>query len=143
MQRWIGVDVGEARVGLAVSDPLGTIALPHATVSAKTAVAEIVALCAEHEANVVIGWPLELSGQAGRAARRVDRFIEALEHAAAAAQLSIEVQRRDERLTTGLAATLLAEAEVFGKRRKGAVDQVAATQILQGFLDERRDDEAE
>ena len=138
VERWVGVDFGASRVGLALSDEAGRLALPHATVAADAAVDAIVQLCAEHDAAVVIGWPLELSGKEGRATQRVARFIEALEQAAADAALTVAIHRRDERLTTGLAEALLSEASVYGKRRKGAVDQLAATQILQGYLDERR-----
>lgn len=141
--RYIGVDVGAARVGLALSDEGGTFALPHDTAAASDAVAMIVDLVEQHSAAVVIGWPLELSGEEGRAARRVEKFIAALEQQADEHGLELTVYKRDERLTTGLANKLLDEAEVWGKKRKGVVDQVAAVQILQAFLDEVRNSSAE
>lgn len=137
--RWIGVDVGEARVGLAMSDETGSFALPQQTAAAHDAVTVIVDLAAEHAAGVVVGWPLELSGRTGRATRRVELFVTQLEQEAAARGLELRIHKRDERLTTGLAHSLLDEAEVWGKKRKGVVDQVAAVQILQAFLEERAD----
>lgn len=134
--RWIGVDVGDARVGLAVSDPETGLALPLRTVPAAGAIREIVDLVEELNAGVVVGWPLELTGREGRAAARVRRFVEALEDGIAERGLSVEVHRTDERLTTGLAEALLDEAGVHGRKRKSVVDQVAAVQILQSFLEE-------
>lgn len=132
----IGVDVGQARVGVAVSED-GRLAVPHATLPAADAPARIVELMANLEtALVVLGWPLELSGREGLATRRVEQFIERLEAAAETLGHEIEVHLRDERLTTGLADVLLDDAGIRGRKRKDVVDQVAATQILQAFLDE-------
>ena len=139
-KRWVGVDVGTARVGLALSDESNSFALPHATAPAKDAIADIVTLCAQHEAGVVVGWPLEMSGREGRATQRVANFLQRLEQAAQSAGLELDVRRRDERLTTGLAEALLSEASIYGKKRKQVVDQVAAVQILQGFLEETKGD---
>ena len=137
-QAWVGVDVGSVRVGVAVAED-GTFAVPHATMPADDAPAGIVALLESlGVTNVVVGWPLELSGREGFAVRRVQLFIDRLEKEAAGRELVLNLKLRDERLTTGLADRLLDDAGVRGKKRKGVVDQVAATQILQAFLDELR-----
>ena len=133
---WIGVDVGTVRVGVAVARE-GGLAVPHGTFDASEAVERLVDLLVELDTpNVVVGWPLELSGREGLAARRVAAFVEGLERAAVAREHAVNVNLRDERLTTGLAEALLDDAGVHGRKRKGVVDQVAATQILQAFLDE-------
>ncbi len=134
--RWIGVDVGDARVGLAVSDESGRFVLPHETARAADAVDTIVSLADELQAGVVVGWPLEMSGREGRATQRVAVFVAALEQEAAVRGLTLTIHKRDERLTTGLAETLLDAAGVWGSKRKGVVDQEAAVQILQNFLEE-------
>ena len=135
--RWIGVDVGDARVGIAITDDGVGMALPHATVAADEAVREIVDLVAEHDAGIVIGWPLQLDGSTGRATRKVEVFIEKLETEATSRGIELTIEKRDERLTTSLAEQLLSEAGVYGKRRKQVVDQLAAVQILKAFLEER------
>ncbi len=134
----IGVDVGTRRIGIAVSED-GGLALPHATLDADTATEAIVALVVERDAStIVIGWPLELDGREGRATRNVARFLERLEKALTEEGIEPEIVRYDERLTTSAAQALLSEADVYGSRRKKVVDQVAATQILQNYLDENR-----
>jgi len=135
--RYLGVDVGEARVGLALSDESAGFALPHDTAAASEAVEAILDLVERYDTALVIGWPLEMSGAAGRATHRVEKFIDKLEQQADRRGLDLTIYKRDERLTTGLANKLLDEADVWGKKRKGVVDQVAAVQILQAFLEER------
>lgn len=115
------------------------MALPHETAPARDAAQKILALVSEYDAGIVVGWPLELTGREGRATQRVSLFLERLEDAAEKAGLELTVEKRDERLTTGLATSLLDEAGVYGRKRKAVVDQVAATQILQSFLEEGRD----
>lgn len=137
--RYIGVDVGERRVGLAVSDDSGRMALPHDTVTPQDAPARIVVLAAEIEAEaVVVGWPLNMDGTEGRATRTVQRFIDRVDMAMAQAGVELPVERWDERLTTTAAENLLLESDMSRRRRKKVIDQVAATQILQGYLDSLR-----
>jgi putative Holliday junction resolvase len=136
-QTVLGVDVGTRRVGVAVSDEGCQFALPHATFDSSDAPERIVELARERGSTLaVVGWPLELDGSEGRATRNVTRFIERLEKAADDAQIELEIATYDERLTTSAAHNLLGEAAVYGARRKAVVDQVAATQILQNYLDE-------
>jgi len=138
--RALGVDLGERRIGLALSDDRRTVATPHSVLARSTSRAddhrEIVA--AAHDAGatvVVVGLPLSLSGATGPAARAVLAEVDEL-RAAAGEQLSIVVH--DERLTTLVAEQALREARMRRDARKRVVDKVAATVMLQSFLDTAR-----
>ena len=134
--RVLGVDFGERRVGLALSDPLGITAQPLVTLqiaSLTQAVEEVARVAREEEAVlVVVGYPLLLSGEAGALARRVERFAVALE-----AALGIPVLKWDERLSSVQASRVVREE---GKRRapRGREDRVAASLILAAYLDRER-----
>ena len=134
--RILGLDVGERRVGIAVSDPTGTVARPLRVLmrgSREEDFAAIAALVAEHDVGlVVVGQPLSLDGTEGPQARRVARYAEAL-----AAGLGVEVVLWDERYTTVRAHEILAQRSKR-KRRAGTggeVDSIAAAVILQSYLD--------
>lgn len=139
MSRSVGLDVGTRRIGVAVSDEQGSFAMPHSTVDARdrqAAVEAIRRIVDERDARaVVVGWPLNMDGSEGRATRRVGKLVERLEAALDEAGLHPEIVRWDERLTTTAAESMLVEADVTRRRRKDVVDQIAATHILQGYLD--------
>ncbi len=127
-------------MGVAVSDPFGSMALPLETVDGrdvKKATRRIAAIVAEYEAvGVVLGWPVEMSGREGRATKVVAAFEAELERALRGLTLSsVVLHRWDERLTTTAAEALLIESDVSRAKRKETVDQIAAAHILQGFLD--------
>jgi putative holliday junction resolvase len=132
--RVLGLDVGDRRIGVALSDETGVLASPLPTlarVGPKKDVKAVAALVREHgAAAIVIGLPLHLDGRLGSQARKVQAFGDALKPAA-----GVPVHYRDERLTTVEAEHILAERDVHWQRRKGLVDQVAAVLILQEFLD--------
>ena len=132
--RTIGLDVGEARTGVALSDPLGLIASPYETIQVKSprADAEAVrALVEEQEAvRIVVGVPLNMQGEVGPQAEKVLEFVDVLKET-----IDIEVVTIDERFSTAAANRSLIESGIKGKRRKRVVDQVAAQQILQLYLD--------
>jgi putative Holliday junction resolvase len=133
----MGLDLGAARIGVAVSDEDRRIAIAIGTVhtGAPKDLRSIAALVRENGvATVVVGEPLMMSGQAGEAARHAREFADALR-----AVLDIPVELVDERLTTVEAERRLAGAGVDARRRRGVVDQVAATVILQAYLDARRE----
>ncbi|MBB5825659.1 Holliday junction resolvase RuvX [Micromonospora carbonacea] len=140
----LGVDVGQVRVGVARSDPHGVLATPLVTLArdltaAEDAVpgdmAEIVALIAEHECvEVVVGLPVNLSGQHGPAARNVKAYADRLADVIA----PVPVTLTDERMSTVVASRRLAERGVRGKRQRAVVDQAAAVEILQSWLDAQR-----
>ena len=135
-QKIMGIDVGTVRVGIAMSDAAIGIAHPRETLAAADAVEEVVVLVdAESVTTIVIGWPLHLDGSEGLATRRVEKFEARLVEALGGRE--IELIRWDERLTTTAAENFLIGADVSRSRRKEVVDQIAATHILQGWLDSR------
>ena len=134
--RVLGLDLGAARIGVAVSDEDRRVAVAVGTVrtGAPTDLRSIAALVRAHGVTtVVVGEPLLMSGEAGEAARHARAFADALR-----AVVDVPVELFDERLTTVEAERRLADAGVGGRRRRGVVDQVAATVILQAYLDARR-----
>jgi len=136
-RRILALDVGERRIGVAVSDPTGTIARPVCTLlraSRAEDFAAIGALVAEHDVRlVIVGRPLTLRGEVGPQARQVERYAQALAEA-----LPVPVQMWDERYSTASAEEILQQVRRKGKRRgrdQAGVDAVAAAVILQAFLD--------
>jgi putative Holliday junction resolvase len=134
--RRLGVDVGDARIGVALCDPGGLIATPLVTVPATaTSVQQLVALALEHEVvEVVVGLPRSLSGREGPAAEKVRSYAGRL----AQALHPVPLRLVDERLTTVTAERVLRERGKKGQRRRAVVDQVAAVEILQSALDGER-----
>lgn len=136
--RILGLDPGERRIGIAISDPTGTLAHPLQTLvrgSREEDFAAIAALVVEHDVElVVVGWPLSLDGTEGPQARRVARYTDAL-----AACLPVPVVSWDERFTTAAADEILRQIRGRkGRRRaraRGQVDAIAAAVILQSYLD--------
>jgi putative holliday junction resolvase len=140
--RRLGVDVGSVRIGVAVSDAQGLMAVPVQTVArGRGDLAQLVALAAEHAAvEVVVGLPVTMGGAHGPAADAVADFAAALGGALAASQRTgpVPVRLVDERLTTASAHRALAGAGMGGRRRRSVVDQSAAVMILQTALDAER-----
>ncbi len=135
--RALGVDLGSRRIGLALSDPTGSVATPHRVLERSGDPAAdrrtITAIAREADADrIVVGLPLSLSGEAGPAARAVLEEVEALRAEAGA---GMRVETHDERLSTVSAERGLREAGVPGRRRREMVDAVAATIMLQSYLD--------
>ena len=129
----LALDVGEKRIGIAVSDPGGTFAFPQATLertNVRDDVATIVALAAERAARtIVVGEPLTLAGTRALAAEKMDAFVAHLARA-----FDGRIERVDERMTTAAAQRALIGADVSRARRKKVVDQVAAALILETYL---------
>ena len=142
--RRLGVDVGKVRVGVALSDPDGVLATPLATVardmgaaadSVPADIAELVRLVTENEAvQVVVGLPVRLDGSEGAAAIDIRAYAERLARAVG----HVPVVLADERMSTVVATRRLAERGVRGKRQRAVVDQAAAVEILQSWLDAQR-----
>jgi putative Holliday junction resolvase len=137
---WIGVDVGTVRVGVARSDPGGILATPVATLTRDVRnnadLAELAALVLEYEAvGVVVGLPRTLAGREGSSAEMAREYAAAL----AEAIRPVPVEHVDERLTTVSAQRKLLQGGVRGSRAKRAViDQAAAVELLQHWLDSHR-----
>lgn len=135
MSRILGLDVGEKRIGVALSDPTGTFASPLVVLDATGAglLKEIGALCRTHGAGlVVIGLPLRLDGAEGPAVVKVRAFAEKLR-----ATLSLPIEFWDERLSTVTAERCLIEGGTRRADRKAVVDKLAAQIVLQHYLDSR------
>lgn len=135
--RVLGLDVGDRRIGIALSDSLGFTAQPLAVLNRRAATADAEAVCAlveRHQAEqVVIGLPLTMAGARGPQAKKVEAFADTLRR-----RLSVPIRLVDERLTTVQGERALKEAGATRRRRKQLIDQVAAQLILQQFLDTQR-----
>jgi len=135
--RLLGLDLGEARIGLALSDPLGLTAQPFETlerVGARRDLQRLVELIRERGVTtVVVGLPLRLSGEEGPAAKSARSFARRL----AGRLEGVDVELWDERLTTALAERTMISGRVRRARRRERVDTVAAALILQSYLDAR------
>ena len=135
--RSMALDVGERRIGVAVSDPLGLLARALTTISRQNtaqAVAAIVALLEEWTpTTLVVGLPRNMDDTLGPQAERVQAFARALEP-----HLSIPLVFWDERLSTVSASEILQEQGVRAQDQKGRLDAVAAAVILQEYLDAQR-----
>lgn len=131
--RTICLDVGEKRIGVAVSDALDLTAQGVETIWVKgiqNDVKRVCEICAQYETtHILCGLPLNMDGSEGFQAQRVRKLAEALE------QQGFEVRFQDERMTTKMARSVLLEADVSRARRKDNIDKLAATYILQSFMD--------
>ncbi len=129
----VALDVGERRIGVAVSDPSGTFAFPHDTIertNVRDDVARIVAIAAERGATtIVIGEPLTLAGKRGVASEKMDAFVAHVTRA-----FGGRIARVDERLTTAAVQKSLIGADVSRGKRKSVVDKLAAAMILETYL---------
>lgn len=132
----LGLDPGDARIGVARSDPSGFLATPVETVrQGSGAISRIVRLVRDEEAvEVVVGLPRSLSGGEGPAAARVRQFATRL----ALCVAPVPVRLVDERLTTVSAEAMLRDRGKKGQARRAVVDQAAAVMILQHALDTER-----
>jgi putative Holliday junction resolvase len=135
--RILAVDPGTKRVGLALSDPSGTIATALATVEAEpssTLAARLASIAKEHEAErVIVGLPRRLDGSRGPEAASAERLAAEIR-----AAVGLPVETVDERLTTAAAERSLIEGGVSREKRRQAIDRVAATILLQSHLDRRK-----
>lgn len=134
----LGVDVGQARVGLAASDGAGILAHPVATLARDEAGGGDLEQIAREARDrgavaVVVGLPRSLSGEEGVAAQAARRYAVALQR-----RVEVPVRLWDERLTTVDAHRVLRDSGVPGRAQRGVVDQAAAVLILQAALDARR-----
>jgi len=134
----VGVDLGERRIGVAVSDGTGTLATPRCTIERsgddaadRSALASVVQEVGAR--RVVVGMPLSLNGRRGPAARAAQ--ADADELAKVLAPLGVTVETFDERLTTVSATRSLRDAGRRGRAQRARIDQSAAAVLLQAWLD--------
>ena len=134
--RILGLDVGDRRIGVAISDPLGITAQQLTVLERRSRpkdVAAVTSLVEQHQAErIVVGLPLTLRGEHGPQAHKVTAFVEALRR-----RVTIPIQAVDERLTTAQGERALIALDVSRRKRKAVIDRVAAQLILQQYLDSR------
>jgi putative Holliday junction resolvase len=134
----LALDVGERRIGLAISDPGESFSLPLRTLERTESLHDdlqaIVDAAREYGAHViVVGDPVSLSGERGIAAQKMDDFVRVLAKA-----YDGTIERVDERMTTAQATRTLIAHDVSRKSRKRVVDQLAAALILDAYLARRK-----
>lgn len=133
-RRVLGVDVGQVRVGVAISDELGLLAHPVETVSRRDALKRIATIAQEKNVGaIVIGVPRHMNGSLGESAHDALAFAEKLREL-----VSAEIVTVDERLSTVAANRALAGSGRKTRETRGVIDQVAAQMILQTYLDRRQ-----
>ena len=134
MKKIIGLDVGTVRIGIATSDPLGIIASSYEVYRRRNLYldAKYLSMLSEEldSDTFVIGLPLKMDGSEGESARMVKELASALEK-----ETKSKIVFQDERLSTVSAEKILIESNMRREKRKNVVDQVAATIILQNYLD--------
>jgi putative holliday junction resolvase len=136
-QRILGLDVGSRNIGVAVSDPLGITAQGLQTIRRQNKRVDLERLKEVIEeyavSEIVVGYPLRMSGTEGIQAEKMQRFAEQLRQ-----HFKLPVHLWDERLTSAEANRMLRESEMSIRRRAEVVDQVAAVLILQSWMESRR-----
>lgn len=133
--RIVGIDHGNRKVGLAISDPLALFAIPIGTFSPREALSTIERIRSEHGIEVlVIGWPITEHGEEAEATERVQQYINRLRKKFR----DLAIVKMDERYSSRRAVSALVEAGVRKKsrREKGRIDSAAAAIILQDYLDD-------
>jgi putative Holliday junction resolvase len=134
-ERLLGLDIGEKRIGVAISDEMGMIASPLVTINAATDVAQELRILIERYgiARIIVGLPIGLSGREGPQAKTVRTVADAL-----ASELGIEFVYSDERLSSTVAERSQIKQGTRRDKRKQNIDNIAAAVILQGYLDTQR-----
>jgi putative Holliday junction resolvase len=132
--RYLGVDPGRKRVGLAISDPGEVFSCPLKVLqrsSLEQIVSDIAAICRQEEVEaIVVGLPLNMDGSSGQMAQEAEQLAALL-----AAATGLPVEHWDERLSSVTAERSMLDADLTRAQRKRKIDKVAAQVILQGFLD--------
>ena len=135
--RILALDVGEKRIGLAVSDPLGITAQGLEVMTRRdpeTDLARLIEVARQWGVQeIVLGLPRHMDGRPGKAVPEILELGQRLKEA-----LGVKVATSDERLTTAEAERVLLQADLSRRRRRQVVDRLAAVLILQGYLDQRR-----
>ena len=137
--KWMGIDYGDARIGIAVSDPMGILARGMETIrwngrDMDWALDRICTIAREQQiTGIVIGMPRRTDGKPGPSEEKARNLAAEL-----AQRTGIETVLRDERYTTVLASRIMREAGIRSNRRNAVIDQIAAEIILQEYLESRR-----
>ncbi len=135
--RILAVDFGDARTGLAISDPTEFLATPIGVITEynfEKTVSKVAVIAKENNAElIVVGYPKNMNGTIGERAEKCSKFAELLKE-----QVDIEIVLWDERATTVTAHGFLNETGTYGKKRKQVIDSVAAAIILESYLSYRK-----
>jgi putative Holliday junction resolvase len=133
----MGLDVGQVRIGIAISDTTETIAQSRGLIKRTNIKDDIKSIKTTAEENdvglIVIGLPLNMDGSCGKQAEVVLELKDSI-----AQEVDLPIETYDERLTSKQAESVLIEGDISRKKRKGKIDTLAAVLILQGFLDSRK-----
>lgn len=133
--RIMGIDYGDSRIGIAVSDPFGWTAQAVETINVKHNLAKsierIIEIAETYKVEkIVVGFPINMNGTVGPRGEKTLSFIDLI-----ADKLKIEIVKWDERLSSVAANKIMNETEMKTSKKKGVIDQIAACYILQGYLD--------
>jgi len=134
----LGIDHGEARIGIAITDPVGIMAHPLETIQTKTTdpIERIITLVNERQVKqIVLGLPLRMDGTEGTAAEKIRAFGNSISET-----INLPLHYIDETLTTVAAATKLQQAGKNSKKQKNIIDQAAAVEILNNWLEQSSPD---
>ena len=134
----LGLDVGDIRIGVALSDKLGVAAHPLCTLTRKNRKVDLIAiadLVSIHKVErVIIGLPISLDGSIGTQAEKVQKFAQRLEHV-----INVPIEFQDERFTTAEAEDILQALNKDTQEQKERIDEVAAVIILTDYLNQDRE----
>ena len=132
--RILALDVGQKRIGVAVSDPLGITAQGAGVITRKNIeddINEVKKYIDEYKAeSIVVGMPINMDGTKGESAKKVTEFVETV-----SSGLNIPVVTYDERLSTKESEKFLISSDVSRKKRKSVIDKIAAQLILESYLE--------
>ncbi len=132
MTKYLGIDWGEKKMGLALSDPLGITARSFKTV--KTEIEELIKIIEEEKIDkLVFGLPRNMDGSLGHQAKKVESFVNKLKKI-----IDLEVFFEDETFTSRLVKSKMIKEGLHPKKNKDLIDQKSAQLILQGYLDEKK-----
>ena len=141
MNRYMALDVGDRTIGVAVSDPLFIMAEGYSTIFRESIEKDLESLkniiVKENIIKVVVGLPKNMNNTIGRQGEKVLSFVDELKDFLVKNSFDIEIVMQDERLTTVSAERILIEGNMSRKKRKKVIDKVAATYILQSYLDRK------
>lgn len=135
-KRILGIDLGEKRVGIAMSDPTGTFASPLKTVGRAALSEELAMIMREYDVEtIVVGHPVRTNGEKGKAAEEAEECARWIEH-----NLKVRAILWDERFSTREAERAMHDMEEKPSKNKAKVDRIAAALVLQSFLDSKGSD---
>ncbi len=141
MNRYMALDVGDRTIGVAVSDPLFIMAEGYSTIFRESIEKDLESLkniiVKENIIKVVVGLPKNMNNTIGLQGEKVLSFVDELKDFLVKNSFDIEIVMQDERLTTVSAERILIEGNMSRKKRKKVIDKVAATYILQSYLDRK------